>query len=87
MLVLVVSSIVGAVSKFLWGYIIDKINYKTVIIISLVLGGIFTLILPFVSSDRFGFMVCYTMLTVCERGFLTIGPPILVKIFGIEHGT
>lgn len=87
MITLVVSSILAALSKFLWGYIIDKLSFKKVIIASLILGGGFTLSLPFVSEHRSTFMIWYTMITICERGFLTIGPPILIKLFGVDSGS
>ena len=32
-------------------------------------------------------MIWYTMITICERGFLTIGPPILIKLFGVDSGS
>ena len=42
MTVLVVSQIVASLSKFVWGYAIDKMSFKLVLNFSLLLGGIFT---------------------------------------------
>ena len=42
---------------------------------------------PLVASNKLLFLIWYTVITICERGFLTVGPVILVILFGVEHGT
>ena len=87
LLVILISAILGALSKFVWGVLIDKYNFKYVISVCLSLGGIFTFTFCFVSSNKLLFLIWYTVITVCERGFLTIGAPALIKIFGLYIGT
>jgi hypothetical protein len=33
------------------------------------------------------FLIWYTVITICERGFLTVGTPVLIKMYGVEIGT
>ncbi len=42
MSVLIVSQIIASISKFVWGYAVDNMSYKLVLIVSLALGGGFT---------------------------------------------
>jgi hypothetical protein len=43
--------------------------------------------LSLISSYKFLFLLWYTFITVCERGFLTVGTPVLIKMYGVEIGT
>ena len=50
MSILVISSIIAAISKFIWGYLVDKYPYKLVLGFCLTIGGGFTMTWPYISS-------------------------------------
>ena len=84
---LVVGIVIGSLSKLFWGYAVDKVHYKIVMVICLFLGGIFEISIGMVTKSRMYFAVWYVLFVVCDRGLITINPAILVKTFGLEIGT
>ena len=66
---------------------IDVFHFKKVLVMSLFFGGLFTVTLPLVATNKLCFLIWYSIITVCERGFLTVGPPILIILYGLEDGT
>ncbi|EGR30235.1 major facilitator superfamily protein, putative [Ichthyophthirius multifiliis] len=82
-----ITTIVSSLSNILWGYLVDRYQFRSVYIFLICIILISGFIFPIISSNIFGFSIIYQILGSTERGLYTIIGPGLVQIYGIKLGS
>lgn len=69
-------------SRFIWGLLFDKFNFKTLISINFCIQIIVSISISFISSNVYVYILENWLIAICISGCFTLLPPIFNKTFG-----
>lgn len=78
--------IVNGSSRFLWGYLMDKLGFKTLMLSITIIEITVGTSLYFVVNYDFIFVICVLCIGACIGGNFVILAPTFNKIFGLQTG-
>ena len=78
--------IVNGNSRFLWGYLMDKFGFRTLMFAITIIEVTVGVSLYFIVSVPFLFVICVLCIGACIGGNFVILAPTFKKIFGIQTG-
>ena len=78
--------IVNGSSRFLWGYLMDKFGFKTLMFAITIMEVTVGISLFFVVNVSFLFVICVLCIGACIGGNFVILAPTFNKIFGLQTG-
>ncbi|CAD8053598.1 unnamed protein product [Paramecium sonneborni] len=81
-----VALMASSFANILWGFLIDKINFKILFAIIYFVSGIGAIALPFSATDKISFLIVYVITMMFDKGALVVTGPALIKIFGDDIG-
>jgi hypothetical protein len=78
--------LISAFANVIWGFLIDKVNFKILFALIYFFSGLGALALPISATSKISFSLVYITTMVFDKGALVIIGPALIKIFGDEIG-
>ncbi|CAD8044553.1 unnamed protein product [Paramecium primaurelia] len=81
-----VALLASSFANILWGFLIDRINFKILFVIIYFVSGIGAIALPFSATDKISFFIVYVVTMMFDKGALVVTGPALIKIFGDDIG-
>ena len=73
--------------RFLWGLVSDKMEFKQVYMIILIIQIFDILTLRFIADYKVLYLIWVCLALLCEGGHFVIFPPLCLKVFGPEVGS
>lgn len=78
--------LISAFANIIWGFLIDKVNFKILFALIYFFSGVGAIVLPVSAADKISFSLVYVITMVFDKGALVVIGPALIKIFGDEIG-
>lgn len=78
--------LISAFANIIWGFLIDKVNFKILFALIYFFSGVGAIVLPVSATDKISFSLVYVITMVFDKGALVVIGPALIKIFGDEIG-
>lgn len=74
---------IGAIFTILWGIIIDKVDFRSVYILSISCFSVIAMAFVFISYSKILVSIAYTLLQVFNSGIVICVGPALIKYYGL----
>lgn len=86
-LVAAASSFANAISRFIWGYLLDFFPFKNLVLTNLFIQLFLDIIVRFVVKIKLLYLACVFAAFFCYGGYPCMMPTIHANIYGVSTGT
>lgn len=82
-----INGIASTIGRVFWGFLLDKISFKTLYLLIQVNLAFFSMTFPLISYNVSTFFIWIIAIAFCDGGMMCILGPGLIKIYGMEVGS
>ena len=77
-----ISSIFNGSFRYVWGQVMDKLNFQITCLIIITIQTILISTLYYIAAVKALYLIWISLIVCCEGGFFSVYPTIMARIYG-----